>query len=55
MKKCLVMVTIIKLTQQDTGNCNIQNYYLRLNGLTDLTESLNLRLWCDDPSNEIQN
>ena len=38
MKTCLVMVTIIKLTQQDTGSCNIQNCFVHQNGLTVPTE-----------------
>ena len=37
------------------GNCNIQSCFLNPNGLTDLPEILNFHLWCDDPSNEIQN
>ena len=59
MKTCLVMVTIIKLTQQDIGNCNIQNYFVHPNGLTDgltvSTEILNLHLRSDDSSNETEN
>ena len=32
-KTCLVMVTITELTQQDIGNCNIQNCFEHPNGL----------------------
>ena len=50
-EKYLVMVTIIikwSLQSNHKGNCNNKS-----NGLTNLTEILNLHLWCGDPSNEM--
>ena len=50
------MVTKVKLKQKDIiGNCNIQNCFVRPNGLTLSTETLNLHLWSDDSSNETEN
>ena len=37
------------------GNCNIQNCLPHPNGLINSNEILNLHLWCDDLSREIQN
>ena len=42
------MVTIIKITQLSIGGCNLQNCFVDPNGLTDLTEILNLYLWSKD-------
>ena len=52
---CLDTVTIIKIAQLGIGNCNLQNCFLHPNGLTVLTEILNLYLWSDDSSNETEN
>ena len=30
--KTLIMVTLIKLTQEDIGKCNMRNYFLYSNG-----------------------
>ena len=54
MKMCLVMVTMITLTQYNIGNCNIQ-MICTLKWLDRTTEILNLYLWCDDSSNETEN
>ena len=43
------------VTGNNMGNCNIQHFFLHPNGLTDLTEILDLYFWCYDPSNETEN
>ena len=47
VKMWLGMVTIIKLTSI-IGGCNLQNCLVHPNGLTDLTETLNLDMWSKD-------
>ena len=51
-RKIVVMITIIKLTQSDRSNCNIQNYIIHPNSLTILIKILNLHLLIDDSSDE---
>ena len=53
MKMCLVMVIIIKLTQQDyIGNSNVQNCIAYPNCITiKSTNILNQHLWTDESSN----
>ena len=55
MKICLVMVTIIKLTQQDISNCNIQNCFILSISLNVSTEIWNSHIWSDDSLNETEN
>ena len=52
---CLVIVTIIKLTQSDIGNRYTQNSYKHPNGLTVSADIFNLHFWSDDSSNKTEN
>ena len=45
VRTCLVMVTIIKLTQYEIGNRNIQNCFVHSNGLTFPPEIWNFIFW----------
>ena len=48
------MITIIKLTQEDIGKCNIQSCFVHPNALTASTEILK-HFWNNDSSYELEN